>query len=68
MRQLTIPKVVVKRDSDIIEIPTNELVLGEIVILDAGKYIPADIRIIEASYLQIGESALTRESVPVAKK
>ncbi|WP_425379976.1 HAD-IC family P-type ATPase [Spiroplasma endosymbiont of Stenodema calcarata] len=67
LKKMTIPLAVVKRGGNIIEIPANELVVGDIVILEAGKYIPADIRILEASNLFIDESALTGESVPVEK-
>ncbi|WP_368486455.1 cation-translocating P-type ATPase [Spiroplasma sp. DGKH1] len=67
LQQLTIPMAVVKRDGEIVEIPAVELVVGDVVILEAGKYIPADIRLVEASNLQIDESALTGESVPVEK-
>ncbi len=55
------------RNGNIIVIPAKELVVGDIVVLDTGDYIPADLRIIEAVNLKSQESSLTGESVPVEK-
>ena len=49
-------------------IPAKELVPGDIVVLDTGDYVPADLRIIEAVNLKSQEASLTGESVPVEKK
>ncbi|MCF8229796.1 MAG: cation-transporting P-type ATPase [Bacteroidales bacterium] len=57
----------VLREGNEEEIDSEELVPGDIIILEAGNLIPADARIIEASELQINESALTGESVPITK-
>jgi Ca2+-transporting ATPase len=57
----------VRRDGIEAEIPAEELVVGDVVLLAAGVQVPADGRIIAASALQIDESALTGESVPAAK-
>ncbi len=57
----------VRRDGTEAEIPAEELVTGDVVLISAGDQVPADGRIIEASVLQIDESALTGESVPAAK-
>ncbi|MFF3559462.1 cation-translocating P-type ATPase [Streptomyces sp. NPDC002574] len=57
----------VRRDGTEAEIPADQLVVGDIVLVSAGDQVPADGRIIEASALQIDESALTGESVPAAK-
>jgi Ca2+-transporting ATPase len=58
----------VRRDGTEMEISTEAVVPGDVVILAAGDEVPADGRIIEASALQIDESALTGESVPAAKQ
>ncbi|KPH97034.1 ATPase, P-type (transporting), HAD superfamily, subfamily IC [Actinobacteria bacterium OV450] len=57
----------VRRDGREAEIPAEQLVDGDIVLISAGDQVPADGRLIEASALQIDESALTGESVPAAK-
>jgi Ca2+-transporting ATPase len=57
----------VRRDGAEAEIPAEELVVGDVVLIAAGDQVPADGRIIAASSLQIDESALTGESVPAAK-
>ena len=57
----------VRRDGSEAEIPAEEVVVGDVVLLAAGDEVPADGRIIEASSLQIDESALTGESVPASK-
>lgn len=67
LKQLSTPKAVVKRDGDLKEIPSEEVVSGDVVILDAGRYTPADLRLIESANLKIEESALTGESVPSSK-
>lgn len=55
------------RESKIQVIPAKELVPGDIVILETGDYVPADLRLIEAINLKIQESALTGESLPISK-
>ncbi|MER7769243.1 HAD-IC family P-type ATPase [Kitasatospora sp. NPDC096140] len=57
----------VRRDGAEAEIPAEQLVVGDVVLVRAGDEVPADGRIVEASALQIDESALTGESVPAAK-
>ena len=57
----------VRRDGSEAEIPAEDVVVGDVVVLAAGDEVPADGRIIEASALQIDESALTGESVPASK-
>ncbi|MGW8971946.1 cation-translocating P-type ATPase [Streptomyces platensis] len=57
----------VRRDGTESEIPAEQLVVGDVVLISAGDQVPADGRIIEAHALQIDESALTGESVPAAK-
>ena len=57
----------VRRDGTEAQIPAEELVVGDVVLISAGDQVPADGRIVQASALQIDESALTGESVPAAK-
>ncbi|GAA0784750.1 cation-translocating P-type ATPase [Hathewaya limosa] len=67
LKEMSTPKAIVKRDSSLIELPSEQVVPGDIIVLDAGRYIPCDLRLIESANLQIEESALTGESVPVEK-
>ncbi len=67
LQKMTTPKSLVKRDGKAVEINSEEVVPGDIVILDAGRYVPADMRLTESANLQIEESALTGESVPTNK-
>lgn len=57
----------VKRDDKILIINTKELVPGDIIYLESGETVPADIRILSCENLKVDESALTGESVPVQK-
>ena len=57
----------VMRNGKLLTIPSRELIPGDVVILETGDYVPADLRIIEAVNLKAQESALTGESVPVEK-
>ena len=56
------------RDGKQISVPSEELVVGDIIVLEAGDAVPADARIIECASMKIEEAALTGESVPVDKK
>src|SRR5690606_16228437 len=67
LQKMATPKALVKRDNQVKEIASEDIVPGDIVILDAGRYIPADLRLIESANLQVDESALTGESVAVEK-
>lgn len=67
LQKLTTPKSLIRRGGETIEINSEEIVPGDIIILDAGRFIPADIRLTETANLQIEESALTGESVPSNK-
>lgn len=58
----------VKRDGVIIKVQAAQLVPGDVVILETGDIIPADLRIVEAQQMEINEAALTGESVPVKKR
>lgn len=57
----------VKRNGTIITLPTESLVPGDIIILSAGHAIPADVRFLKTEHVWVDESALTGESMPVAK-
>ncbi|NMC32593.1 MAG: cation-translocating P-type ATPase [Veillonellaceae bacterium] len=67
LQQLTTPRSLVRRDGEVREINSEDLVPGDIVLIDAGRYVPADLRLLESANLQIDESALTGESVPSDK-
>ena len=67
LKELSTPKALVKRNGEIIEIPSEEVVLGDIVVIDAGRYIPCDLRLIQTANLKIEESAFTGESLPSDK-
>ena len=67
LRKLASPDAQVIRGGRRQTIPASEVVPGDIVFLEAGNYIPADLRLLEAVNLRIEEAALTGESVPVSK-
>ena len=67
LKSMSCPKAKVRRNGIVEKIDSDQVVLGDIVMLDAGDYIPADLRIIESMNLKIDEAALTGESVPVEK-
>lgn len=67
LQKISSPKALVKRDGLVQEIESEQLVPGDILILDAGRIIAADLRLIESANLQIEESSLTGESVPSVK-
>jgi len=67
LRQLSSPESKVIRDGKIVKIKSSELVIGDVVILEEGDTIGADIRLIEAINFKANESSLTGESVPVEK-
>ena len=57
----------VMRGGRLISVPSEDLVIGDIIVLEAGDSVPADARILESASLQVEEAALTGESVPVTK-
>ncbi|MEM2213624.1 MAG: cation-transporting P-type ATPase [Candidatus Nezhaarchaeales archaeon] len=67
LKRLTESKVKVLRDGTLIEIPSSELVPGDVVLLSEGDLVTADIRLFKSSGLMIDESTITGESIPVAK-
>jgi HAD ATPase, P-type, family IC len=68
LKQMSTPNAYVRRDGQVVEIPSTQLVKGDIVLLEAGDVVPADLRLVLAKNLKIEEAALTGESVPVEKK
>jgi Ca2+-transporting ATPase len=68
LKKMSITKTQVIRDDKPHEIESKELVPGDIVVLEAGNVVPADIRLYEINALRIDESSLTGESVPVDKE
>ncbi|BBU47735.1 ATPase [Mycoplasmopsis felis] len=58
----------VYRDGKLINIPSTELVIGDLIVLEAGDLVPADCKLVESFSLAVVESALTGESLPVDKK
>ena len=67
LKKLSGPEAKVLRDGNVIPIPSSEVTVGDIVMLDAGDSIPADGRILESASLKVDESALTGESLGVEK-
>ncbi|MGX7393621.1 cation-translocating P-type ATPase [Carnobacterium mobile] len=68
LREMSSPEARVRRDGAVISLKSDQLVPGDIVLLEAGNIVPADLRLIEIASLQIEESGLTGESVPVDKE
>jgi len=67
LRRLSKVRAKVRRDGHVTEISAEEIVPGDVVMLEGGDIVTADLRLLEAANLQCDESALTGESVPVAK-
>ena len=67
LKNMSSPLARVRRDGNVVEIDSRELIPGDIVLLEAGDVVPADMRLLEAASLKIEEAALTGESVPVEK-
>ena len=67
LKEMVATTTTVIRDNEQIQIPINQVTLGDIVVLSAGSMIPADLRLIEAKDLYVGQSSLTGESDSVQK-
>lgn len=67
LQEMTTPTTRVRRNGVVTQIKSEELVPGDIVLLEAGDIVPADVRLLSANNLKIEEAALTGESVPVEK-
>jgi len=68
LAQLAAPRAKVFRDNELCELPAEEIVPGDLILLEAGDRIPADGYLIDSNELQVDESLLTGESMPVMKK
>lgn len=68
LKRLAVPLVRVRRDSSLLQLSAKELVPGDVILLEAGNAVPADLRLIESINLRIQEAALTGESEPVEKQ
>ena len=67
LKAMSAPEAKVVRGGDVIKIPSSQVTVGDIVMLEAGDYVPADGRILENASLKVDESALTGESLAVEK-
>ena len=67
LKNMNKPLAKVLRDGEIVKINSSEIVVGDIVMLEAGDTVPADMRLISSASLKIEEAALTGESVPSEK-
>ena len=67
LQGMMVVKAKVRRNGDLVELPMDQLVPGDIVNIEAGDLVPADARIMTAATLEIDESALTGESIPTPK-
>jgi len=68
LKKLAAPEATVLRNGAKKKVPTEELVPGDIIYLESGDKIPADVRLIELSSLEVNEASLTGESIPVKKE
>src|SRR3989304_3709472 len=68
LKMMAAPTATVLRDEHASNIPSSDVVPGDMVLLEAGRVAPADLRLIESAQLKVEEAALTGESVPVEKQ
>lgn len=68
LKNLTAPVAKVRREGKVVTVPSSEVVPGDIILLEAGNFVPADSRLIYSSNLKVEESSLTGETLPVLKE
>jgi Ca2+-transporting ATPase len=68
LKKMAAPEARVMREGHRVSVPARELVPGDVVFLEAGSYVPADLRLVETANMKVDEASLTGESVPVDKK
>jgi len=68
LQQMAVPAVTVRREAEVTQIPSADLVPGDRVLLETGNIVPADGRLVDSANLRIEEAALTGESEPVTKR
>ncbi len=68
LQAMSAPTAKALRDSCAVKLPAEELAVGDVVLLEAGDCVPADLRLLESGSLKVEESALTGESAPVEKR
>ena len=68
LQKMMVVSAKVRRDGSLVQLPMDQLVPGDIVNIEAGDLVPADARVLTSATLEIDESALTGESVPVPKQ
>lgn len=67
LKKLAAPRTRVLRNREVVEIPSSQVVPGDVLVFEAGDYVAADARVFLASQLSVDEAVLTGESLPVAK-
>lgn len=68
LKSMSLPYIKVRRNNKIESIKNEDIVVGDIVLLEAGDFVPADMRIIENASLRVEEATLTGESLPIEKQ